>query len=87
MTRQEEAEAMVDGSHPVDDLNDIVGKFIRDFMVNLAIAIPIYATNGEVNLEVLAPALCTCVGASHNRGVHRQRAYHLREALPSYDQR
>jgi hypothetical protein len=56
MTRQEEAEAMVDGSHPVDDLNDIVGKFIRDFMVNLAIAIPIYATNGEVNLEVLAPA-------------------------------
>jgi hypothetical protein len=33
-----------------------MGNVIRDFVVNLAIAGPIYATNGEVNLEVLAPA-------------------------------
>ena len=56
MTRQEEAEAMVDGTHIADDVNYIVGKFIRDFVVNLAAVLPIFVAEQEVSVEMLAPA-------------------------------
>ena len=57
MTRQEEAEAMVDGSHPADGLNSVVGKLIRDVLVigfGGGVALPSAASgDAQVQPEVM----------------------------------
>lgn len=57
MTRQEEANAMIDNTHMADHVNYVLQKLARDFIVNIAIAAPAMVVAGEFQPTLFLPTL------------------------------